>query len=61
EGIRDAILSAPVGTVVLVLGKGSETAQKGPNGPEAYAGDVPLAEKYVAQRDAEGIKDSVFF
>lgn len=61
EGIRDAILSAPVGTVVLVLGKGSETAQKGPNGPEAYTGDVPLAEKYVAQRDAEGIKDSVFF
>ena len=61
EGIRDAILSAPVGTVVLVLGKGSETAQKGPNGPESYAGDVPLAEKYVAQRDAEGIKDSVFF
>lgn len=61
EGIRDAILSAPLGTVVLVLGKGSETAQKGPNGPETYAGDVPLAEKYVAQRDAEGIKESVFF
>lgn len=61
EGICDAILSAPAGTVVLVLGKGSETAQKGPNGPEAYTGDVPLAEKYVAQRDAEGIKDSVFF
>lgn len=61
EGICDAILSAPAGIVVLVLGKGSETAQKGPNGPEAYTGDVPLAEKYVAQRDAEGIKDSVFF
>lgn len=61
EGICDAILNAPAGTVVLVLGKGSETAQKGPNGPEAYTGDVPLAEKYVAQRDAEGIKDSVFF
>ena len=61
EGICDAILSAPAGTVVLVLGKGSKTAQKGPNGPEAYTGDVPLAEKYVAQRDAEGIKDSVFF
>lgn len=60
-GIRDAVLSAPVGTVILLLGKGSETAQKGPNGPEVYDGDVPLAEKYLAERDTEGIKDSVFF
>lgn len=61
DGIRDALLSAPAGTVVLLLGKGSETAQKGPEGDVPYAGDVPLAEKYLAQRDAEGVKASVFF
>ena len=60
-GIRDAILSAEAGTVILLLGKGSETAQKGPQGPEAYAGDVPLAEKYLAIRDGEGAKASDFF
>ena len=61
DGIKDAILSAPSGTVVLLLGKGSEIAQKGPNGPEAYTGDVPLAEKYIALRDENGRCDSVFF
>ena len=60
-GIRDALLSAPAGTVVLILGKGSETAQKGPQGPEQYTGDLPLAERYLAQRDAEGVQASVFF
>lgn len=60
-GVKDAILSAPAGTVVLLLGKGSETAQKGPNGPEFYTGDVPLAEKYIAERDAVGRSKSLFF
>ncbi|MDO4281298.1 MAG: UDP-N-acetylmuramoyl-L-alanyl-D-glutamate--2,6-diaminopimelate ligase [Peptococcaceae bacterium] len=60
-GIRDAMLSAPAGTVVLVLGKGGETAQKGPNGPEPYAGDLPLTEKYLAERDARGVQPSALF
>lgn len=60
-GIRDALLSAPAGTVVLVLGKGSETAQKGPQGPEPYTGDLPLVEKYFAERDNGGEQPSIFF
>lgn len=60
-GIRDALLSAPAGTVVLILGKGSETAQKGTKGPEPYTGDLPLTEKYFAEREAKGAVPSVFF
>ena len=60
-GIEDAIMSAAAGTVVLILGKGSETAQKGPNGPEPYAGDLPLAEQALAERDAHGARTSLFF
>lgn len=60
-GVRDALLSAPAGTVVLILGKGSETAQKGPNGPEPYTGDLPLAENAIAERDANGVRASEFF
>lgn len=60
-GIHDAVLSAPAGAVVLVLGKGSETAQKGPNGPEVYAGDLPLVEKAIAERNDKGIQSSRFF
>lgn len=59
-GIRDALLSAPPGTVVLILGKGSETTQKGANGPEAYVGDLPLAERYLAERDKNGQQASLF-
>lgn len=60
-GIDDALMSAPAGTVVLILGKGSETAQKGPQGPEPYEGDLPLAEKALAERDAVGARASLFF
>ena len=60
-GIRDALLSAPAGTVVLILGKGSETAQKGPNGPEPYTGDLPLAEAAISARDKDGAQASVYF
>ena len=60
-GIRDALLSAPAGTVVLILGKGSETAQKGPNGPEPYTGDLPLAEAAISARDKDGVQTSVYF
>lgn len=60
-GIDDALMSAPAGTVVLILGKGSETAQKGPQGPEPYEGDLPLAEKALTERDAVGARASLFF
>lgn len=60
-GIDDALMSAPAGTVVLILGKGSETAQKGPQGPEPYEGDLPLAEKALAERDAVGARAPLFF
>lgn len=60
-GIDDALMSAPAGTVVLILGKGSETAQKGPQGAEPYEGDLPLAEKALAERDAVGVRASLFF
>ena len=60
-GVRDALLSAPAGTVVLILGKGSETAQKGPHGPEPYAGDLPLAEAAIAERETHGVQPSMFF
>lgn len=60
-GIDDALMSAPAGTVVLILGKGSETAQKGPQGPEPYEGDLPLSEKALAERDAVGARASLFF
>lgn len=60
-GIDDALMSAPAGTVVLILGKGSETAQKGPQGPEPYEGDLPFAEKALAERDAVGARASLFF
>lgn len=60
-GIRDAVLSAPAGAVILVLGKGSEVAQKGPNGPEDYEGDVPLSEKYLQERNEKGVQSSDFF
>ena len=61
DGIADAILSAPSRAVVLVLGKGSEVVQKGPEGPERYAGDVPLSEKYLAVRDRDGVRPSIYF
>lgn len=60
-GIKDAILCAPVGAVVLLLGKGGEVAQKGPNGPESYEGDLALAEKYIEQRNNQGMQVSAYF
>lgn len=59
-GIRDALLSAPSGTIVLILGKGSETTQKGAHGPEDYTGDLPLAEKYLAERDRNSQQSLLF-
>lgn len=61
DGICDAIMSAPSNAVVLVLGKGGEVTQKGPNGPIPYIGDVPLAEKYIAKRNHEGRHPSIYF
>ncbi len=61
NGIKDAILSAPKDAVVLLLGKGGEVAQKGPNGAEPYAGDLALAEEYIAQRNSQGQQPSVYF
>ena len=44
---------------MLILGKGSETAQKGPNGPEPYAGDLPLAAAAISARDKDGAQPTV--
>jgi UDP-N-acetylmuramyl-tripeptide synthetase len=61
DGICDAIMSAPANAVVLVLGKGGEVTQKGPDGPLPYDGDVPLSEKYIAKRNQEGVRPSLYF
>ena len=45
--ICTAIETAPEGAVVVLAGKGSEMTQKRKNGPEPYATDGLLAEKYL--------------
>lgn len=47
EAIRTAIAQAPPGGVVVLAGKGSESAQKRKNGPEPCVPDGMLAKKYL--------------
>lgn len=47
EAIRTAIRTAPENAVVVLAGKGSEMTQKRAKGPEPYATDGLLAQKYL--------------
>lgn len=50
QAIQQAILAAPKGAVVLLLGKGSERHQKTIRGKEPYVGDGPLAKEALSLR-----------
>ena len=55
EAIRTAIEAAAAPAVILLAGKGGETAQKRKNGPEPYASDSLLAKKYLGLPLTEGL------
>lgn len=59
--IEDAILSAPEGSVVLVLGKGSERKQKMAKAAAPYIGDEYVAKAALEKRARTGRKASKFF
>lgn len=50
QAIRQAILAAPPGAVVMLLGKGSERHQRTPKGKMPYVGDGPLAKEALGIR-----------
>lgn len=50
DAIRQAILDAPAGAVVLLLGKGNERAQKVAGGEEPWEGDEPVARRILEER-----------
>ncbi len=50
EAIRQAILNAPAGAVVLLLGKGYERAQKVGRGEEPWEGDEQVARTFLSER-----------
>lgn len=50
QAIKAAILQAKAGDVIIITGKGEETYQKVNGVYESFEGDIPLSEKYLAQR-----------
>jgi UDP-N-acetylmuramyl tripeptide synthase len=50
QAIKSAILQAQAGDVIIITGKGEETYQKVNGVYESFEGDIPLSEKYLAQR-----------
>ncbi len=60
EAIRTAVLQANEPSVILLLGKGCETAQKTANGSEFYASDAVIAKEALKKYNVRREKDEKY-